>query len=448
MKKQSPQLRSVITSQHKLDPQSNSTIPSETFPLTKAQFCIIKCFHHLHQLQSSEPLGVRRQRDRLRTFLRPAFSNDEFRNSAAHLADTWASESTKLLRQHYENELNAAKRKLASSPFPDGLFERSISLVCDWARNQLGRRLNVNTLRLATECMRSLHRQPPTSPPILDTTEDSAPLIATQASVSCVTDQASSDSCREAWIPVCSPEVNQLSRISEGPCQRELHTVPAIIHNSSTPSGATAALPPFGHDHQRTPQRSNLVLFCDPIIDASSNALTTIISPARPTQQLQPPPGVSPSNSEPNSVSRRPSVLLAATCITDNFRGYAECVPASHGRLSQLRAAAASLSENPDIEHVFILPSLCDFGNKLDTLCCDFKSLLGRCRRLFPSAELFAIFPPFPEDLLPSQRVALKEFLHFAKQKHPSGAKIIRSSLVFSSLSPTTLEQMALNAEL
>lgn len=436
--------------------QGNSAIPPETFPLTKAQFCIVKCFHHLHQLERSEPLGVRRQRDRLRTFLRPAFSNDEFRKSAAHLADTWASESTKLLRQHYENELNEAKRKLVSSSFPDELFERSISLVRGWARNQLGRRLNDDTLRRATECMRNLHRRQPTASPLLHaptepTAEDFTSLIDTQASISCITDPTPPDPDKDTctWIPVCSPEANQLSPTSECSYQREDHTVPAIIHHGpQTPSVPKAIPTPIDHDLLRMPQRSNLVLFRDPIIDASSSALTTFISPAKSTQQPQSHPNVSASNSEPpSSVLKRPSVLLAAGCIVENFRGYVKCVPASQGRLSQLRAAVASLSENPDIRHVFILPSLCDFNNKLDTLCSDFKSLLGRCHRLFPSAELFAIFPPLPENISSSQRVTLKEFLYFAKQKHPSGAKIVRSSLAFSTLSPTILEQMALNED-
>ena len=73
--------------------------------------------------------------------MRPAFNNDFFISSVEEITSRWSQDIFQALLDHYEAILAEAKEKIASTPMPHELLEKSLRVVTSWARRQLGRKL-------------------------------------------------------------------------------------------------------------------------------------------------------------------------------------------------------------------------------------------------------------------------------------------------------------------
>ena len=386
---------------------SKPPVPTDVFPLTRVQFQLIKCIHHLHLLNSAIPPSLHRQRQQLLTKLRPAFCDDDFRQAAARLADRWAEDSASLLRDHYAKQLDTAAQALSRGIIPQQSFDLSISFACGWARRQLGRRLSKEVLRQAVSRLEDIQARSLSKPCI----DASTPSHRNTGKSSCTpvadvsvpylhTNNIPDEESSGDWVALGSPSPSPASNVSY---VRTDHTISALIHTVPEMSSPEAPITPFSTCAEND---------CPLLSPSTENS--EVSAQVVSAKQL-------------HSENTPQGILLAASGSAQlRPQGYRFC-PASQGRLSQLRAAASSADEDLDIRRAVILLSLEDHNNKPTTLWADLKSLLGRCRRLYPGARLVVVFPVFPGNLSPSSHDTLKNFLRLAKEKKPSGASILHA---------------------
>ena len=364
---------------------SKPAVPTEVFPLTRAQFQLIKCTHHLHQLEASFPPSLRRQSQRLADQLRPAFCTNDFRQAAAKLAKKWANDSVSLLREHYSAQLESAAQILTNDPVPAIHFDLSLRFACNWARKQLGRRLKTATLNRAVTHLKEIQERNP-----------SAPEANTRTS-----DRTSAERCP--------------------PADEEVSTT-ATDTGSSLDDWTT-------HPEQLSPSASGVSVY----------TLSTLTTSAQVHSDSTPVPAPTTTDDLRNTNDIAQGILLAASDAAELRRhGFRFC-PAAEGRLSQLRAALRSEDVDLSIRRTVVLPSLRDYRNKETTLCADLKSLLGRCHSLYPNAKLVVVIPAFPPQLTFTEREVLKGFVHVAQEKRPSSSSILRTP---ANATPTSIREL------
>ncbi|MEL7309752.1 MAG: hypothetical protein AAGK05_19170, partial [Pseudomonadota bacterium] len=125
--------------------------------MTREQFSVIKCHHHLRRL-STIPPSFQRKALELAHFAKPAFRSDYFDETARRLAEEWLEETHQALLVHYNDTLEAALATLRRSPMPEPIFERSLLICTRWARGQLGRKLDPSVLDAALSAIRDAQR--------------------------------------------------------------------------------------------------------------------------------------------------------------------------------------------------------------------------------------------------------------------------------------------------
>jgi len=137
-------------------------IPSELFSITRNHFAVIKCIHHISVLKSSMPKSWSQMATSFNDNIRLAFATDEVKKSMRSITELYI-ESVRLASiTHYENVLSHSLGFLNDNSIKmDGtVFENSVKLATQWARNQLGRKLSKATLDEGTKLIRLAYSQP------------------------------------------------------------------------------------------------------------------------------------------------------------------------------------------------------------------------------------------------------------------------------------------------
>ena len=398
---------------------TRSRIPERFFSVTRAHFKVIKCLHHLQRLSQHGPSALFRFRNQLANSLEPAFVSADFRTSLASLADNWSLSALRLLKDHYSLKLDEALSAIRDLPMPSDLLDISFSLVCSWARKQLGRKLQRETLSSAWSLIVTSCLHPPSEQDV-------------QGAQQPHPSQSSSENAVVASPPEPCPPSNRLleSTVSINDAQDVLPTLPdastfqpaapltinSDLASRSIPAGVSTV--PQQDDHTN--------------LDAS---FTSIGSDARSVTSRVGDP-MDPTTVTATSAPSQCDVSLIMGDVNVASFDYPRCrvVGLPNGRLSGLlHFARTQLFPSTSITKVFVCLSTLDRRNRLITLTSTSKSLLSKCHCLFPNATLFVLLCGVSSDFSPNERETQHEFSSFLRNKHPSNCIVLSPPSSFSS---------------
>ena len=152
--------KSTISHQRTFNHASYAKIPTDVFDITRKQFCLIKCFHHITILRQAIPKTWNNWKKNILDNLRLAFANDASTKAITNLSDNYFSSLQNAAIQHYLTTITEATQYLVanSGRMSAKTYSKSISLVTKWARNQLGHKLTEETLTMATQVINSSYK--------------------------------------------------------------------------------------------------------------------------------------------------------------------------------------------------------------------------------------------------------------------------------------------------
>jgi len=161
--------RKQVSTQHF---NSNVRIPSEHFNVTRSQFSIIKCLHHIETLQKGLPKTWANWKTNITSNLRLAFCNETTKTAIEEVSSKYFHDLLQLSIEHYQQTLSTTKEYLVnhSNQLPLTLYDSSIKLITKWCRNQLGSKLSDNTLATALSIIDKCYREQYAPPPTNETT--------------------------------------------------------------------------------------------------------------------------------------------------------------------------------------------------------------------------------------------------------------------------------------
>lgn len=384
----------------------------ELFPVTKSIFQIIKSQHHLDSLLSGPPPSLKRKAASLQSQLHPAFIDDDFRTAVKRNADCWLFETVETLRRHYHGVIEKASRHLTENSVLPDRFEQCISNATNWARNQLGKKLNLNQLDATLTFVRSLppQQQQPSvaefdlesdfsviqdSHQLTSTATQTEEILCTSASnrgpSTCDIDTSISETAalsqQAAVVSTPLPNTAPRSHVSN---QEETPTVTTAPrkrqrHNSSSPGANLSQLDIF---------------------------MTPLSQPRRRRTSSLP---------DTTTMTDAKEVIFGDSNLEQFQRPNTSVFAKQNGRLSHFKTQLSSITTpNQNVKKFVLCLSTLDASNTLTTNSTTLKSVVGAAHRVFPQAKLFVqllgIDKRFP-DTWKSNIEALNTFII---NKHPS----------------------------
>ena len=430
-------------------------IPPELFDVTKEQFALIKCRHHLHRL-SVVPPSLQQKAKELATVARPAFRSDYFTETAQSLADAWLEGTHSALISHYEDTLDSCRLTLAETPFPESMMERSLQVCVRWARRQLGRKLDPIVLDNAISEIRDTQKFAASTPDLREPVPGSAvhdqqrALAILTTSTSTQTTPTSDDLFTQPSLPTevvltAQEDLISFSTAISSAADQSSDAAPSSLQISD--SQATAKPSSETQHNSTTPTPSH-----DVDLDSSPTNPVTVSSCHRPRKrdftQLDlcgsvaehPPRQRSRSLSTPRSAQIRSfaptkcRVVIGDTNVAElDLITEADILALPYGRLSWYRSLLRSLSDkSPSVTHFVVVLSHLDRTNSPTTNLGAIRNVTGLARNLFPNARLAVVLDGLCEcDSRPSV-VTLNNTL---RNTPPNGCTIIEAPTDFSCFS-------------
>ena len=390
-----------------------ATFSEDEFPIVKSIFQIIKCEHHLASLLSGPPPSLKRKAASLQSQLHPAFIDDDFRTAVKQNADCWLLETVETLRRHYHGVIEKASCNLKTTYVPMDCFERCISHATHWARNQLGRKLNLNQLDATLTFVRSL---PPQLAPVPEIQMSSSfSLIEEHKKLTSTATQTDELACTSVLIPeAATQEVN----VSPDPTTDLSQQ--ALAPSVSTPrrddvrdTGSNYQnVTPSTNKASRKRQRHNS---SSPGTNLSQlDIFMTPLSQPRRTSSL---PDVN------RTLPTTDAVIFGDTNVEGFSRPNTSIFAKQNGKLSHFKSMLSSDAvPNQHVKKFVLCLSTLDASNTLSTNSSTLKSVLGAAHRVFPQAKLFVqllgIDQRFPETL----KSNIEALNTFVINKHPSSS--------------------------
>jgi len=146
---------------------NNSSIPAQYFFITRKQYCIVKCLHHIAMLKKGIPKTWKNWKNNIVNNLRLAFHNEDSKSTIQSLSQQYFDNLLSASLAHYNDTLESARVELQqqSHQMDSSLHSESIKLITKWAHNQLGNKLSPNTLKEALDMIKSCYSNshPPTT---------------------------------------------------------------------------------------------------------------------------------------------------------------------------------------------------------------------------------------------------------------------------------------------
>lgn len=439
-------------SQHRFRPLNHSVshhwVPNEFFDLTKAHFRILKCLHHLDQLNSRSPPMLVRAKDRLVDLLSPAFCSSSFTRASKAAADSWLVSSINTLKRHYLDVQQEAVDFIQCNPLPSTVLDSSLSMVCHWARKQLGRKLRNEVL---DEGLTIIRRRQRILLPVGNRTSGQRLQLTSTSSGSA--ERSSGDASHGPDSPTLSGPGDVLTSESAPAPVTAPPAAPVPVAGLSAVPVSQRVPEPVSNPSEADVVSVHVPLVVDPSAHPEQLAVVPFPSAADPGTG----PGASvstdmaPSSSssttpQPSNIDSLPSItrdsppsptsvsclILGDANLSDFRDSRCRVLALPNGRLSALRARVYSMQSNRNIKKVFVCLSLLDLSNRFVSNFTSLKAILGRCHGLFTRATLFVILCGCPADCSPTDRASYHEFTSTLRNKHPSNSIILSAPSPFA----------------
>ena len=134
-------------------------IPNDVFDITREQFRLVKCLHHLKTLQNSTPKTWKKWGSNIVENLHLAFETSSVKSMFETLTNEFIESIRLKAIEHYNTCASEASVFLFtnSNRMQQSVFNLSINLVKKWAKNQLSK-LNAETLSEALSTINSAYQ--------------------------------------------------------------------------------------------------------------------------------------------------------------------------------------------------------------------------------------------------------------------------------------------------
>ena len=397
---QGPTQRSQAPRSSQPSTSATGSIPPPYFEVTRAQFMIIKCSHHLTNLSRGTPASLRKTADTLGKQLRPAFCDDAFRATAKALATSWLSGSVNALREHYESTLKAAETHVQMTPMSEESFETSLRLAVKWSKTQLRSKLRDTTLDGAITRIKELQALTiaPSSLPASMTNSSNAPTLATTTSVNSQNpDQPSPmDSAPEPPPSTSAPSVPQLPS----------DVLAESIIVSSTKQRPPQAAPPTlaasrVADRHPAPASSQLDLFGSPVESLRGT----------------------PCQNQPLELDWKSNVVLGDANLAGLQHSDTTVLARTKGKLSHFQHLFRVVTQTfINVTAIVLCLTTLDRHNALTSKISALKSLLGALHRVFPKAKIYVLACGIDERFSDVEKRSCSDLNSFVGAKTPSSS--------------------------
>lgn len=131
---------------HNTTQKHSHFVPPLIFPLAKLFIQVIKCNHHIAQLNFGIPKSFKNFATNIKSSIKPAFATPVIHREISVLADSFANSLSLTLISHYQLSLNSALNILKSASLSKSDYNLLVTATRKWSSSSLGQKLSNETL--------------------------------------------------------------------------------------------------------------------------------------------------------------------------------------------------------------------------------------------------------------------------------------------------------------